>query len=78
MSSVQSRAFVIAVDGRDVGVAVAGRGGFHFVAADPDCRAMDGSCFRRVKQIERAARDLLKGLRVVAPNRGRPLRSALV
>lgn len=60
-------AFVIAVEGRHVGLAVAGDGGFHFVAADPDYRLLDGSRFRRIEQVEHAARRLTRAVRPAPP-----------
>jgi hypothetical protein len=58
----QVNAFVIAIEGRHVGLAVAGDGGFHFVAADPDYRLLDGSRFRRIEQVEHAARRLTRAV----------------
>ena len=55
-----NRAFVIAVEGREVGLAVVERGGFHFVAAHADWRVLDGSRFRRLEQVERAASTLAR------------------
>lgn len=51
-------AFAIEVAGISAGLALRERGGYSFYAADPRFRALDGSRFRRLNQLENAARDL--------------------
>jgi hypothetical protein len=60
MTSSQPSALVISIADRDVGVAIRERGGFQFVAADPSFAVLDGSRFRRIDQLERAASNLAR------------------
>jgi hypothetical protein len=53
-------AFTIEVDDIAAGIALRERTGFRFVAADPRFRLLDGSHFRRLGQIEAAARNLAR------------------
>lgn len=53
-------AFTIEVDEIAAGVALRERSGFRFVAADPRFRLLDGSQFRRLHQVEQAARNLAR------------------
>ncbi|MFA5119974.1 hypothetical protein [Zavarzinia sp.] len=53
-------AFTIEVDDVVAGLALRERSGFSFVAADPRFRLLDGSRFRRLHQIEAAARNVLR------------------
>ena len=53
-------AFAIEVAGVSAGLALRERGGFSFFAADPRFRALDGSRFRRLAQLEEAARSLAR------------------
>ena len=72
MHDPDAHAFVVAVDRRRVGVAVAAGGGFRFIAADPAFRPLDGSSFRRLSQLEEAAGRLART--VIGPA-SRPSRS---
>jgi hypothetical protein len=49
------RTFVVAVDCNDVGLAITDPNGFQFVASHPDMQLLDGSRFRRLEQVQRAA-----------------------
>ncbi len=60
MTSSEPAALVITVADRDVGVAIRERGGFQFIAADPSFAVLDGSRFRRIDQLERAASNLAR------------------
>jgi hypothetical protein len=51
-------AFAIEIGDVSAGLALRERGGFSFVAADPRFRLLDGSRFRRLAQLEEAARNL--------------------
>lgn len=53
-------AFTIEIDDIAAGVALRERSGFRFVAADPRFRLLDGSQFRRLSQVEQAARNLAR------------------
>ena len=75
MSFIRPSAVPIAVGDREIGFAVpAPRGGFRFVAADPEFGVLDGSRFARLDQLERAASTLA---RVVGGGRDRPPATAL-
>ena len=63
MHSTNITAYVIAVDHRRVGVAVAAGSGFRFIAADPDFGPLDGSSFRHLAQLEQAAERLARTVR---------------
>ena len=56
-------AYAIEVAGIAAGLALRERGGFSFVAADPRFRLLEGSRFRRVEQVEAAARNLARAVR---------------
>src|SRR4051812_32361133 len=60
MHRADTNAYVVAVDRRRVGVAVAAGSGFRFIAADPAFRPLDGSSFRRLAQLEQAAAQLAR------------------
>ncbi|PWR20562.1 hypothetical protein [Zavarzinia compransoris] len=53
-------AITIEVDDITAGIALRERSGYRFVASDPRFRLLDGSQFRRLHQIEAAARNLVK------------------
>jgi hypothetical protein len=53
-------AFAIEVSGVSAGLALRERGGFSFFAADPRFRVLEGSRFRRLAQLEEAARSLAR------------------
>lgn len=53
-------AFAIEIGDVSAGLALRERGGFSFVAADPRFRVLDGSRFRRLAQLEEAARNLAR------------------
>lgn len=53
-------AFAIEVGGISAGLALRERGGFSFFASDPRFRVLDGSHFRRLAQLEEAARTLAR------------------
>jgi hypothetical protein len=55
-------AYAIEVSGIAAGLALRERGGFSFVAADPRFRLLEGSRFRRVEQVEAAARNLARAV----------------
>lgn len=57
-------AFAIEVSGISAGLALRERGGFSFIAADPRFRVLDGSRFRRLAQLEEAARNLARATSV--------------
>jgi hypothetical protein len=63
MQEASTQAYLIAVDRRRVGVAVTSGQGYRFIAADPDFRPLDGSSFRRLDQLERAAERLARAVR---------------
>lgn len=52
--------FAIEIGDISAGIALRERGGFSFVAADPRFRVLDGSRFRRLAQLEEAARTLAR------------------
>jgi hypothetical protein len=54
---------IIIVGGRQVGAAVQQAGMFHFFATDPSFELLDGSAFRRLDQVELAARHLWRAVR---------------
>ena len=62
MHELSSNAYVVAVDRRRVGVAVARGGGSRFIAADPAFRTLDGSSFRHLAQLEQAAARLARAV----------------
>ena len=62
MQELSSSAYVVAVDRRRVGVAVARGGGSRFIAADPAFRTLDGSSFRHLAQLEQAAARLARAV----------------
>ena len=62
MHELSSNAYVVAVDRRRVGVAVARGDGFRFIAADPAFRTLDGSRFRHLAQLEQAAARLARAV----------------
>jgi hypothetical protein len=53
-----AEAFIIEIDDVAAGLALRERGGFRFVAADRRFHILDGSRFKRVAQVEQAARNL--------------------
>jgi hypothetical protein len=55
-----AEAFIIEVGDVAAGVAIREHGGYSFVAADRRFRLLDGSRFKQVRQIETAARGLLR------------------
>ena len=63
MQEVETQAYLIAVDRRRVGVAVTIADGYRFIAADPDFRPLDGSCFRHLRQLEQATESMARAVR---------------
>jgi hypothetical protein len=61
--SARPPAVLIALTGRSIGVAVPACEGSEFVATDPDFGLLDGSCFRRLEQLEHAARSMARIVR---------------
>lgn len=53
-------AMVITLTCRHVGIAMPAEEGFEFVATDPDFELLDGSSFRRLEQLEQAARSMAR------------------
>jgi hypothetical protein len=51
-------AFLVTVEDREVGLAIARGNGLKFVAMDPDYQLLDGSRFPRLEQVVRAAQRL--------------------
>ena len=62
MHSADTNAYVVAVDRRRIGIAVAAGGRFRFIAADPEFSTLDGSTFHHLAQLEQAAERLAQGL----------------
>ena len=62
MDDLSSSAYVVAVDRRRVGVAVARGDSFRFIAADPAFSTLDGSSFRHLAQLEQAAARLARAV----------------
>jgi hypothetical protein len=62
MQDTSTNAYVVAVDRRRVGVAVASGDGFRFIAADPAFLPLDGSSFRHLAQLEQAAARLARAV----------------
>ena len=60
MHAADTNAYVVAVDRRRIGVAVATGGRFRFIAADPAFSTLDGSSFHHLAQLERAAERLAR------------------
>ena len=58
MHQVHPLALVVAIEGREIGIAIPQHGGLQFVAIHPDFRVLDGSRFRCLEQMESAARSL--------------------
>jgi hypothetical protein len=58
---------IIVVGGRQVGTAVHQAGMFHFFATDASFALLDGSSFRRLDQVEQAARRLWRSVRLAGP-----------
>lgn len=56
--TIGAQAFIIEIGEIAAGVAVRERGGFAFVATDRRFNVLDGSKFKRVHQIENAARNV--------------------
>ena len=54
--NIGAQAFVIEIGDISAGVAVRERGGFSFVATDRRFNVLDGSKFKRIQQVENAAR----------------------
>jgi hypothetical protein len=54
--NIGAQAFVIEIGDISAGVAVRERGGFAFVATDRRFNVLDGSKFKRIQQVENAAR----------------------
>lgn len=63
MPNSSTDAYVVAVDRRRIGVAVAAGGRLHFIAADPDFRPLDGSSFLHLAQLKQAAERLARTVR---------------
>ena len=63
--SIGAKAFVIEIGEVAAGLAVRERGGFSFVATDRRFSVLDGSKFKRIQQLEIAARNVWRanGLR---------------
>ena len=59
-------AFAIEVGDVSAGLALRERGGFSFVASDPRFRILEGSRFRRLNQLEEAARNLARATGIYA------------
>ena len=59
----------VVVDDQHVGLLVQAGDGFRFVAADPAFRLLDGSAFRRLDQVQRAAGAMKRALRECAARR---------
>lgn len=53
-------AITIEVEDITAGIALRERSGYRFIASDPRFRLLDGSQFRRLHQIETAARHLVR------------------
>jgi hypothetical protein len=64
-------AVLIAHTGRHIGIAMPACEGFEFVVTDPDFGLLDGSRFRRLEQLEQAARSMARIVRG-------PYRSAVI
>jgi hypothetical protein len=62
MQSIDTQAYVVAVNRRRIGVAVTAGQGFRFIAADPEFRPLDGSSFRHLAQLEQAAARLARAV----------------
>ena len=62
MQSIDTQAYVVAVNRRRIGVAVTAGQGFRLMAADPEFRPLDGSSFRHLAQLEQAAARLARAV----------------
>jgi len=56
--SIGAQAFVIEIGDIAAGLALRERGGFCFVATDRRFNILDGSQFKRIQQVESAARNV--------------------
>lgn len=56
--NIGTQAFIIEIGDVAAGLAVRERGGFSFVATDRRFNVLDGSKFKRVQQLENAARNV--------------------
>jgi len=59
-NTFDSDTYIIEIGDVAAGIALRERGGYSFVASDRPFRVLDGSRFRRVQQIESAARSVLQ------------------
>ncbi|MDD3446401.1 MAG: hypothetical protein PHS60_13375 [Zavarzinia sp.] len=57
--SAAAPAITIEIDDITAGIAIRERAGFTFIASDSRFRLLDGSRFRRLQQIEAAARRMI-------------------
>ncbi|HEX2529787.1 MAG TPA: hypothetical protein VHL31_26290 [Geminicoccus sp.] len=71
MICAQSSPLHVVVDNQHVGLLVRTGDVFRFVAADPAFRLLDGSRFRRLEQVQRAAGAMKRALRETG-GRGAP------
>ena len=60
MHSADTNAYVVAVNRRRIGIAVAAGGRFRFFAADSEFSTLDGSTFHHLAQLEQAAERLAR------------------
>jgi hypothetical protein len=51
---------LVAPTGRHIGIAIPACEGFEFLVTDPDFGLLDGSRFRRLEQLEQAARSMAR------------------
>ncbi len=56
--SIGAQAFIIEIGDIPAGLALRERGGFSFVATDRRFNVLDGSKFKRIHQLESAARNV--------------------
>jgi hypothetical protein len=70
--ATSSSSLHVVVDDQHVGLLVRAGDGFRFVAADPAFRLLDGSRFRRLEQVQRAAGAMKMALREMEVGIGRP------
>jgi hypothetical protein len=70
--AISSSSLHVVVDDQHVGLLVRAGDGFRFVAADPAFRLLDGSRFRRLEQVQRAAGAMKMALRETVGGGERP------
>ena len=71
MNCAISSSLHVVVDDQHVGLLLRTGDGFRFVAADPSFRLLDGSGFRRLEQVQRAAGAMKQALKE-SSHRGDP------